>query len=433
MFSTHMKNNQPTFGSVQFSRNDLFLVLTAFIVYTGMYAVRKSFLAGQFSNLTIHGFDFKTLLVISQVLGYMLSKFIGIKIVSEASRNNKSKLLIGLVGFGLAMLYIFAILPLAWKPIALFLNGLPIGMVFGLVLSSLEGRKNTEILVAGLSATFIFSTGLVKTTGVYLLQSFSISEFYMPFATGLLFFPIFVLSVYLMGKCQPPSEKDILARNIRQPMMKKDRISFLKTHGWSFATLVIIYILLTIVRDFRDNFMVEFWAEMGFGDQPELITLTEVPIAIIVLIISAAGVLILNNKIAFEWGLYAIVLGAAALIGSTLLFKFQLLSPVSWMIISGLGVYLPYILYHCLIFERFMALLKFTGTISFLFYVADALGYMSSVGILISKELLNFNISWINFFTQLNIYMGLGILIIPIFFLVFQFKAQSSTTHLNIQ
>jgi len=42
----------------------------------------------------------------------------------------------------------------------LYLNGLPLGMVYGVVLGFLEGRKQTDALVAGLTASFIFCVGL---------------------------------------------------------------------------------------------------------------------------------------------------------------------------------------------------------------------------------------------------------------------------------
>lgn len=411
-------------AKINITKNDVFLMGAAFVSYTGMYAVRKSFLAGQYLADDFGGYDFKTVLVISQVLGYMLSKFIGIKIVSEHRPEQRSKMLKGLLSFALSMLLAFAFLPVHLKPIALFLNGLPLGMVFGLVLSYLEGRKNTELLVAALSATFIFSTGFIKTTGVWLVQSYSVDEYLMPFLTGLLFFPLFLLAIWFLKKSKPPSTEDIATRTKRVPMDKGQRQNFLKEHGLPFASLVVIYVLLTAVRDFRDNFTVEFWSELGYADQPGLITLTEIPISITVLIIAALGILIHNNRKAFTWSIYAILLGAVLLLASTILFESGFISPINWMVWSGLGIYLPYILFHCLVFERFIALLKYAGTIGYLFYVADALGYLFSVGILVSKEVMDYKGSWTGLFSQLNIYAAIGIGCMSIFILVLDRQEQ---------
>ena len=311
--------------------------------------------------------------------------------------------LVGCTTFGLLMLGLFAIVPQPYKVITLFFNGLPLGMVFGIVFSYIEGRKNTELLAAALSATFIFSTGLVKTVGLILMQDYGITQYNMPFATSLLFFPLFMFSVMLLNRSKGPSKSDIEARTERQPMYKEQRRAFLKANGLGYLGLVIIYMLLTIVRDFRDNFVVEFWAELGYSGTPSLITLTEIPVAVTVLIIAAMCVLIKKNKKAFNFGMTLTALSALVMIVSTFLFQKQLLSPIYWMVISGIGVYLPYILFHCLVFERLVALLHFKGNVGFLFYLADSVGYLGSVVVLLLKELTDFSTSWKHFFIVLNI------------------------------
>jgi hypothetical protein len=389
-------------------------MVAAFICYTGMYAVRKSFLAGQYLDSSFHGMHFKTVLVISQVIGYMLSKFLGIKYVSELKERQRTGMLVSLVSFGLLMLLAFAFVPKPFKPITLFLNGLPLGMVFGVVLSYLEGRRQTELLIAALSATFIFSTGLVKTTGVWLLQSFSVNEYLMPFLTGLCFFPFFLIAVWMLQRAKVRDPKDIEYRSARSPMLLKERMDFLRQHGLIFLSLVMIYILLTINRDFRDNFIVEFWTELGYANQPALITLTEIPVALIVLILSALGVLIYNNRIAFNISLWSIGIAAVFMLVYTFLLIKDQITPVVWMIATGTGVYLPYILFHCLVFERLIALLRFKGNIGFLFYIADSLGYAGSVAIMLFKELGQFQLTWVNFFVQLNLFAATLILLLTL-------------------
>ncbi len=391
------------------------IVISVFICYTGMYAVRKSFLAGQYLTLAFgYGLDAKTVLVISQVLGYMVSKFIGIKIISEMPKSKRAKWLISFISFGLLMLGLFAIVPGKWKILALFLNGLPLGMVFGIVFSYIEGRKNTEMLAAALSATFIFSTGLVKTVGLLLMRDFNADEYTMPFYTGLLFFPLFLLSVWILNKNQDPDENDVKARSERVPMYSKERRDFIRDNGVGYFALVGIYVLLTVVRDFRDNFMVEFWAEKGYSGSPQIVTLTEIPVAVIVLAIAAAGVLIKNNKKAFSVGMYLTAGGAVVIMLFTFLFKDGLISPVIWMITTGIGVYLPYILFHCLVFERLVAVMKFKGNVGFLFYIADAMGYLGSVVVLLLKEVIGFKQTWSHFFIWLNLESAALLLLLAI-------------------
>lgn len=398
--------------------NTALLLLAVFFCYTAMYAVRKSFLAGQYAGIRLgFGLDAKTMLVISQVLGYMVSKFVGIKVISEMRQEKRMYWLIGLVGFSLLMLGVFAIVPPRMKLVMLFFNGIPLGMVFGIVFSYIEGRKNTELLAAALSATFIFSTGLVKTVGLTLMDQFKMSEYDMPFWTGVLFFPLFLVSVLFLNRIKGPDERDRAQRTPRVPMYREDRRRFLLQNGWGYFGLVGIYILLTIIRDVRDNFIVEFWSEQGMAGTPQIVTLTEIPVALVVLVVAAAGIWIRNNNKAFGIGMVLMAAGAVLVIISTYLFDRSVLSPVGWMVLSGIGTYLPYILFHCLIFERLVALLEFKGNVGFLFYLADALGYLGSVVILLLKEVTGFKQSWTRFFITLDIQCAVGILLLAGFVL----------------
>jgi hypothetical protein len=149
--------------------------------------------------------------------------------------------------------------------------------------------------------------------------------------------------------------------------------------------------------------MVEFWTEKGYSGSPQIVTLTEIPVAITVLGIAAAGIMIRNNKKAFSVGMWLTGGGAIVIMVFTLLFNAGLISPVIWMITTGIGVYLPYILFHCLVFERLVAIMKFKGNVGFLFYIADALGYLGSVIVLLLKEVIGFKQTWSHFFIWLNL------------------------------
>ena len=134
-----------------------------------MYAFRKPFTAGSYTAEPFSA-GFKTWLVLAQVLGYTISKFIGIKVIAEMTAARRAKMLFGLVLLAQVALVLFALIPPPYNAACLFLNGLPLGMVFGLVLGFLEGRKMTEAFVAGLCASFILADGFTKSVGAYLLQ-----------------------------------------------------------------------------------------------------------------------------------------------------------------------------------------------------------------------------------------------------------------------
>ena len=170
----------------------IYAIAAAFSTYFCMYAFRKPFAAGTFEAdawtlpLIANPIGFKTLLIISQVAGYCLSKFLGIKVISEMPAQKRALSILGVIGFAWGSLALFAVAPMWAKPLCLFLNGLPLGMVWGLVFGFLEGRRLSEVLGAGLSASYILASGVVKSVGASLVDA-GISEYWMPFVTGAFF------------------------------------------------------------------------------------------------------------------------------------------------------------------------------------------------------------------------------------------------------
>ena len=133
--------------------------LVSFLTYSSMYAFRKPFSAATFDNVFFLGVHLKIWLVASQVVGYTLSKFLGIKIVSEMNSQKRGISILVLIGIAEFALFLFGITPTPYRIIFMFFNGIPLGMIWGLVFAYLEGRKYTEILGTGLSISFIFASG----------------------------------------------------------------------------------------------------------------------------------------------------------------------------------------------------------------------------------------------------------------------------------
>ena len=146
-------------------------------------------------------------------------------------------------------------------------------MVFGF----LEGRKSTELLGAGLSASYIVASGFVKSAGAWIL-SLGVSEFWMPFATGILFLPFFLTAVFLLNQIPKPNAEDIKLRTKRKSMNSDDRSKFFKTFAPGLIPLTLLYMLLTAYRDFRDNFAREIWDSLGYSAEPSIFSYSELPI-----------------------------------------------------------------------------------------------------------------------------------------------------------
>lgn len=362
-----------------------------------MYGFRKPFAAAAFEGPGLLGLDLKTTLVVSQVLGYTLSKFIGVKFVSELAPDRRAAVLVSLIAAAELSLLAFGAMPAELRPIAIFFNGLPLGAVWGLVFGFLEGRRTSEILGAGLSASYIVASGAVKSVGAMLLSS-GVAESWMPFVTGLVFLPPFFGAVWLLSQLPPPTAQDIVARTARQPMTGAQRREFFGRFFLGLIALTALYVFLTAYRDFRDNFAAEIWAAVGHTDRPELFTLSELPVAFAVLIGLALLYRIRDNRRAF-FAVHAVMLGGTALIGiATLLFDAGLLGPAPWMVLIGTGLYLAYVPYGCMLFDRLIAATGAAGTAVFMIYVTDAFGYAGSIAVLLYKSFGQADLSWLEFF-----------------------------------
>lgn len=390
------------------------------MLYTCVYGFRKTFAVATFDGIVYLGVSYKVWLVIFQVIGYAMSKFIGIKVVSELKATSRAKGILLFSMIAAISWLLFAITPAPYNVIFLLMNGLPLGMIWGLIFNYLEGRQTTEALGAGLSVSFIFSAGFSKTVGAWVL-TWGVSETWMPFVASCLFIPPLLLFLWLLDRVPPPTKEDEELRTKRRPMNADERRGFIKMFGPVLFVLILAYMMLTAMRDFRDNFSREIWTALGYHTSPEIFTLTEIPIAIFVLIAIGSMIFIKNNKKALFVNLYMILAGFAFVAIGTLMFRNHLVEAPMWVIITGFGLYLGYVPFNCVLFERLIAAFRIQGTVGFVMYLADAFGYLGSVAVLLYKEFAQPNVSWVDFFMTSGITVGIvGIVLLTVsIFLIF--------------
>ena len=376
--------------------------LAGFSAYFSMYAFRKPFSAATFE--AVHGWhfaiDYKIALVMAQVAGYALSKMIGVKVISEITPARRAGAIIGLIGLSWLALVGFAVIPAPWNVSMMFLNGLPLGMIWGLVFGYMEGRRVSEALGAILCASFIVSSGAVKSVGAWLMHRWHVDIFWMPAATGALFIPLLLVSVWLLSQLPPPNAQDEAERVRRAPMTAEERWSFLKLYGPGIVLLVISYVMLTAFRDFRDNFAAEIWTALGYGKEDGVFTASELPVAVIALATLAGVMVVRDNRKALMLLLGLVIAGFVLVGGSTLAFQAHAISPLTWMIAAGAGLYMAYTPFNAMLFDRLIAFSGRVATAGFLIYVADASGYAGSVALMLWRNLGAVNLNWLQFFIQ---------------------------------
>ncbi len=376
----------------------VYAAVSAFCLYTCIYAFRKTFTAATFDGLEYAGTSYKVWLVIFQIVGYGMAKFFGIRYIAELKASSRTRgilLMVTIAGFSWLL---FALVPAPYNIIFLFMNGFPLGLVWGMVFGYLEGRRTTEVLGAALSVSFIFSAGLCRSVGAYLMLEWNVPELWMPFAASCVFLLPLLIFLWLLDKVPPPSSLDEALRTRRQPMHKSERRNFLAAFMPGIVLFVVAYMLLTIFRDFRENFASDIWKTVGFGDSPEIYAQTETPVTIAVLLVMGSLMLIRSNIVALMVNHVIIIVGMILVGVSTFLFQESFISAPVWMVLIGLGLYLGYVPFNSIFFDRLIAAFSYVGTVGFIMYIADAFGYLGTIAVVLFRELGLAELSWLDFF-----------------------------------
>src|SRR5687767_5896259 len=155
----------------------------------------------------------------------MLAKFYGIKFIAELKRLARWKSIALLVGWAWLALFCFALTPPPYGMIFFFLNGFPLGLMWGIVFSNVEGRRTTDFIGAALAVSFIFSGGFSRSVAKSLILDWNVPEQWVAFATGLVFAVPLAFFVWMLERVPIPDAADIEKRTIRVPMTRADRKS----------------------------------------------------------------------------------------------------------------------------------------------------------------------------------------------------------------
>ena len=375
-------------------------MIAAFGCYFCVYGFRKPFTAGTYEEQFFMGIHWKSILISSQIAGYMLSKWCGIFFVSSITWEKRARaIIISIVIAELALLG-FGLVPKPYNLIFLLLNGLPLGMIFGYIQGFLEGKKNTELFIAALGSSFILADGVSKSVGVSLLN-WGVAENWMPFAAGLIYAIPFLFFVWMLTQIPRPTAEEVADRAERQPMTQKDRIQLVMQLWPGIIAISLLYLFAALLRGIRSDFAPEIWHYLGYEGVPSIYSQTEIWVTVGILVINGSLVLIKRNYLAFFISLSAIATGYILLIIAGL-WGVNSMNSFWLIVLTGFGIYLPYLTITTSVFERLIAITRHKANIGFLMYIVDSVGYLGYNVLLIAAGFIfpNWNLpqlffSWI--------------------------------------
>lgn len=379
---------------------------TALLSYSLVYALRKPFTAAEFDGLQVAGMDYKIVVSIIQLIGYVCAKMLGIKYISELKPEGRLKFIVGSAALSEVSLVAFGLLPAPYNIFALFFNGLSLGCMWGVIFSFLEGRRTTDILASIMGVSMALSSGVAKSLGLYALNDLGVSEFWMPALVGAVAFPLLCFMGWMMTKFPAPTAADIAARTKRVTLDGHQRWQlFVK-----FMPLLIMLfganLLLTVQRDIKEDFIVciidvsqvSSWAFAHLDSIATLVLLG------VFALLSAVG----NHLRALCLILImsAIGMGTIAFLGAE---AGSLNMPVTaWLFLQTLCIDIAYLSFQTIFFERFIACFKVQGNVGFFIITIDFIGYLGTLCLLLFKEFQAPHIDWTSFYNGMSVYIGVA-------------------------
>ena len=388
--------------------SDLLLILwaggAALLSYSLVYALRKPYTAAAFEGLTFLGSDYKVAVTTIQILGYVISKFFGIKLISELKRENRFRFFVASAVMAEAALVGFGLLPMPYNVIAMFVNGLLLGCMWGVIFSFIEGRKVTDILASLLGVSMVFSSGFAKSFGLFAMNDLHIDQFWMPAVIGGCALPVLVFMGYMLKRLPRPTAEDVALRNERVTLDGKGRKALFIKYAPILTLLFVGNFMLLVLRDIKEDFLVNI-LDMS-GQSAWMFARVDTIVTLVILGIFALFIFFRSNIKAIM-GLMALVL-AGCLTLTYVSFNYNTLDlqPVTWLFIISLSLYIAYLTFQTIFFDRFIACFRIKGNVDFFIAMIDFIGYIGTVTLLFTKESLNIETDWFALFNHMACFVG---------------------------
>lgn len=395
-----------TTGNKQLS--DTLLILwaggAALLSYSLVYALRKPYTAASFDGLTFGGTDYKVAVTTIQILGYVIAKFFGIKIISELKKENRFRFFVGSAILAEAALIGFGLLSAPYNVVAMFVNGLSLGCMWGVIFSFIEGRKVTDILASLLGVSMVFSSGLAKSLGLFVMNEMQVDPFWMPAVIGGLALPVLTFTGYMLKRLPQPTAEDIALRNERVVLDGKGRVALFRKYAPILSLLFACNFMLLVLRDIKEDFLVNI---LDMSNQSSwLFARIDTIVTLVILGIFALFIFCRSNIKALLSLMVLVIAGCLTMTYVSFQYEAFVSRPITWLFIQSLSLYIAYLTFQTIFFDRFIACFRIKGNVGFFIALIDFIGYLGTVSLLSVKELLDIDLEWFVWFNHIACFVG---------------------------
>ena len=159
-----------------------------------------------------------------------------------------------------------------------------------------------------------------------------------------------------------------------------------------------------ILRDIKEDFLVVI---IDMSNQSSwLFAQIDSIVTLLILVMFALLTFCKNNMKALLILMSFVIVSCLVMTYVSLFHSILELSPITWLFIMSLSLYVAYLTFQTIFFDRFIACFKIKGNVGFFIAMIDFIGYTGTASILISKEIFKIETDWFLLFNNMAAIIG---------------------------
>ena len=172
--------------------------------------------------------------------------------------------------------------------------------------------------------------------------------------------------------------------------------------------LFLANLMLVVVRDIKEDFLVKIFDVEGGGYSSWVFAKLDSVVTLVILALFGLMIFVRSNFRALLLLLGLVIAGM--LVMAYVSFRYEALSldPLVWLFIQSLCLYVAYLSFQTIFFDRFIACFRIRGNVGFFIVLIDFIGYTGTVLVLTVKEFCSPDVEWLPFYNRLAGYVGIA-------------------------
>ncbi len=209
---------------------------------------------------------------------------------------------------------------------------------------------------------------------------------------------------YMLKRLPQPTAEDIALRNERVTLDGKGRRALFRKYAPILSLIFVGNFMLLMLRDIKEDFLVNI---LDVSNQSSwMFARIDTIVTLIILGIFTLFIFFRSNINALLWMMTLVVAGCLTMTYVSYHYETLDLKPVVWLFVESLSLYIAYLTFQTVFFDRFIACFRIKGNVGFFIAMIDFIGYMGTVALLSAKELFNIDIEWFALFNHIACAVG---------------------------